>query len=274
MDFLETLKLVGAFLAALIASRTIFAGVRAWYLNGWGSRLVWRKKLNLLSNWADDDYIKDLLGTPVFRHEGQLGGVKANDELSWVDRIYSTPHAWVVTRSIRQRVECWSVTITDPKFWWDVEDATFNMLKGQLGRATFASLVKRPSGRFEQRGSRRYEYGESTSFGNPGAYQNFVFLYHPGGVGSPHPSGQDVVMTGDFTRDREHGEITPSLDETRMNTTVNTIIVLSPSISVADLMKQSLPVADGDVTRLFQPYRKLRTRRGLRQRARSLRKWK
>ncbi|MEW1812426.1 ETEC_3214 domain-containing protein [Pseudarthrobacter phenanthrenivorans] len=259
MDFVETLKLVGAFLAALIASRTIWSGVRRWYVKGWGSRRAWREMLNLLTNWADDDYIKDLLGTPVFRHEGRLNHPGADEAPDWIDRIYSTPHAWVVTRSIKQRVECWSVTVTDPKFWWDVEDVTFQMTKGRLGRATFAALVERPSGRYAQRGARRYDYAEGVYLGNPGAHQNFVFMYHTGGVGDLHPSEVDVLKTGSFARDVEVGDPhEPSLEETRQKTTVNTIIVLSPTISPQDLVEQSLPVADADLTRLFHPYRKIR----------------
>lgn len=44
VDFVESLKLAGTVLAALIASRTIWSVARAKYLKGWGSRKVWRRK--------------------------------------------------------------------------------------------------------------------------------------------------------------------------------------------------------------------------------------
>jgi hypothetical protein len=69
VDLFESLKLVGVILAALVASRTIWSGVQARYRKGWGSRQVWRKKLNLLANGATAEYVEDLLGTPVFGNQ-------------------------------------------------------------------------------------------------------------------------------------------------------------------------------------------------------------
>lgn len=147
MDFVETLKLIGAILAALIASRTIGAGARNWYLKGWGSRKVWRKKLNLLAVGATEEYVENLLGTPVFRNlEGpEIWQGNEEDRPKWVDHIFSTPHAWVVTWRVKDQLESWSVTITDPRFWWDLEDVTFGKAKGKLGRSTFSELVDTPS---------------------------------------------------------------------------------------------------------------------------------
>lgn len=266
MDNLNNgLTLFGTILTALIASQTVLVGVRRWYERGWGSRRLWRKKLNSMANWVTDEYVTDLLGIPVFRNQGSIPATNTSAEKEWIDRVYTTPHAWVVTRSVEERVEAWSVTLTDPKFWWDVEEVTFKVIKGRLGRATFESLSTKPSGRFESRGAHRYEYAEITSAGNPGGYQSFIFMYNMAGFGTPHPSGEDVVKTGDFSDDEDYFErwSPPPANETRKKTVVNTLVVTAPSWGINEIARQSWPKVERDQTRLLPRYqRKFEQRRG------------
>lgn len=258
MDLVETLKLIGAILAALIASRTIGAGVRNWYLKGHGSRAVWRNKLNRLANGATAPYVENLLGTPVFEnHEPPGIWVEDDEKPKWVDHIFSTPHAWVVTRRIEDRLEAWSVTITDPKFWWDLEDVTFGQAKGKLGRVTFGELLAAPSGKYESSGARSGAYAESASFGNPGGYQTYIFMHNEEGIGKFRPSGNRDVRVGDFQRPDDREEYPALADGShRSETTVNTIIVSWQRDEITHNSWLLWPVAKSDQMRLLHRFKK------------------
>lgn len=71
---------------------------------------MWRKKLNLLAVGATEEYVENLLGTPVFKNfEGpEIWEGNEEDKPKWVDQIFSTPHAWVVTRRVKDQLESWS----------------------------------------------------------------------------------------------------------------------------------------------------------------------
>lgn len=258
VDFVESLKLAGTVLAALIASRTIWSVARAKYLKGWGSRKVWRRKLNLLANGATADYVKDLLGTPVFEnHQPPSIWAEEDAKPKWVDHVFSTPHAWVVTRRIEDRLEAWSVTITDPKFWWELEDVTFQQVKGRLGRVTFSALLSSPSGKYESSGARSGVYAESASFGNPGGYQTYVFMHNQEGIGDMTPSGNSDVRVGDFKRPDDRDEYAASTDGShRSETTVNTIIVTWQRDEITHKTWQLWPIAASDQMRLLHRFQK------------------
>jgi hypothetical protein len=258
VDIVETLKLVGVILAALIASRTIWAGVRSRYLKGWGSRKVWRRKLNLLANGATADYVKDLLGTPIFEnHQGPSIWLEEDEKPKWVDHVFSTPHAWVVTRRIEDRLEAWSVTITDPKFWWQLEDVTFNQVKGRLGRVTFGDLLDASSGKYESSGARSGVYAESASFGNPGGYQTYIFMHNQEGIGTMKPSGNSDVRVGDFKRPDDRQEYPASVvGSHRSETMVNTIIVSWQRDEITQKTWQLWPIASSDQMRLLHRFQK------------------
>ena len=250
--------MAGTVLAALIASQAIWSAARARYRKGWGSRKVWRRKLNLLANGATADYVKDLLGTPVFEnHQPPSIWVEEDEKPKWVDHVFSTPHAWVVTRRTEDRLEAWSVTITDPKFWWELEDVTFQQVKGRLGRVTFSALLASPSGKYESSGARSGVYAESASFGNPGGYQTHVFMHNQEGIGDMRPSGNSDVRVGDFKRPDDRDEYPASTDGShRSETTVNTIIVTWQRDEITHKTWQLWPVAASDQMRLLHRFQK------------------
>jgi hypothetical protein len=258
VDLIEIVKLTGVILAALIASRTIWSVVRAWYLRGWGSRRVWRNKLNLMATGATAEYVENLLGTPVFRNDEPPSIWSSDDDKAkWVDHIFSTPHAWVVTRRIEERLEAWSVTITDPKFWWELGDATFGQAKGKLGRVTFGELLATSSGKYESSGARSGAYAESASFGNPGGYQMYIFMHNEEGSGKFQPSGNRDVRVGDFQRPDDREEYPASADGShRSETTVNTIVVTWQREEITHSSWLEWPVAKSDQMRLLHRFQK------------------
>ncbi|MFH5877287.1 ETEC_3214 domain-containing protein [Arthrobacter sp. NA-172] len=255
--FTSFLATSGTLVSALLASGSLWAFFRSQYLKGWGSRRHWRKKFNHLANWVTDDYIAELLGAPVMIDQGA--------EPNSVNRIYLTPHAWVVTRSVDGKVQGWSVTITDTKFWWSIEAPTFWQLNSRLGRATFASLDTKPSGSFEARGARSYLYAESVYWGNPGAHQTYVFMHNNAGTGRLQPS-RDVYVkkTGAFAGGGVAGVAQVANAETRANTTVNTLMVLSPSMSIRDGDFPVWPTVNRDQVRMVYSEAKARRERYVR----------
>jgi hypothetical protein len=256
VDFVEGIKLIPPILAALIASRTIWAGTRGCYRRRWGSYQVWRKKLNLLANGATAEYVEALLGTPIFKNDEPPSIWKEDDEKpKWVDHIFSTPHAWVVTRRIEGVLVAWSVTITDPRFWWSFEDATFGMIKGKLGRVTFSELLDRPTGKYESSGARSGVYAEAAYFGSPGAYQMYIFMHNEEGIGKFTPSGSSDVRVGDF-KGPDDREEHPAINDaaTRAETTVNTIIVTRLKDELTHKPWQLWPVAASDQTKLLHRF--------------------
>ncbi|WP_332603692.1 ETEC_3214 domain-containing protein [Arthrobacter sp. S2(2024)] len=262
--FTDGLTTFGAILSALIASRTLWELVRGWYVKGWGSRRHWRDKFNHLANWTTDEYMADLLGTPVFINQRTTVDNQSTSP-EWIDRTYSTPHAWVVTRSVEGKIQGWSVTITDPKFWWDVEAPTFWQIKSRLGKATIANLVTKPSGSFEVRGARMYIYAESVYFGNPGAYQTYVFLHNNAGIGTCLPSGENYVKTGSFAGNGVVGIAPVGNADLRKATTVNTLMVVSPSINIGGSDSSDWPTVHRDQIRMLFREAKVQRQRYMRE---------
>jgi hypothetical protein len=118
----------------------------------------------------------------------------------------------------------WSVTITDPRFWWSLEDATFGMVEGKLGRVTFSELLAWQTGKYASSGARSGVYAEAAYFGSPGAYQMYIFMHNEEGIGKFTPSGSSDVRVGDF-KWHDDREDHPAINDaaTRAEITVNTV---------------------------------------------------
>lgn len=211
-----------------------------------------------MANGATADCVKDLLGTPVFEnHQPPSIWVEEDGKPKWVDHVISTPHAWVVTRRIEDRLQAWSVTITDPKFWWQLEDVTFQQVKGKLGRVTFKELLDSPSGKYESSGARSGIYAELASFGNPSGYQTYVFMYNQKGIGEMKLSGNSDVGAGYFKRRDDWEEFPASADGShRSRTTVNTITLSWQTDEITHKTWQLWPVAASDQMRLLHRFQK------------------
>ncbi|MDQ0277522.1 hypothetical protein QO003_001825 [Arthrobacter silviterrae] len=250
-----------------MAARAIWVGTARWYLHGWGSRHHWRQKLDELANGATDEYMKDLMGTPVFRERKHATDDSSESPVTWVDHTYSTPHAWVVTRSIEERVVSWSVTITDPKFWWGLKVTTFGQNDVRLGRVTFTDAVPQSTGQLVVIGASNYVHAESTSYGNPGGYQNFLYVYDQEGIGScKYVSREDdQISNGDFCKYTDRPKWNrPVPADVRAGTTVNTLVVTMYDDSPSRLVWQDWPVAYREKMRLLHHYQKRRGWRGRR----------
>lgn len=153
----------------------VWGGVKAagvGYRRTIGSRRDLASRLDLLACGVTREYVDSLLGAPAFRRTGPFGA----------ELVYTSRHAWISTLSLGDAVIALSVTVTDPKFWFRSSHLTFGQVGVQIGRSVFSKLPE-PQGRMLSIGARRLQYIEHFYFGNPGAYQDYLFSFNDAGVG-------------------------------------------------------------------------------------------
>ena len=214
-SFWNSLALFATVFAGVAAAVPFAAALRSWFRRTWGSRWELKHRLAKMVVGVTNDHVRSLFGVPIMQHESP--GLEDS-----IDYVFRTDHAWIVARIRHGAVTAWSITVTDRKFKIDLQDLTFGLVHGKLGHSTFAEVVERPTGKYEERGAATYAYAESTYFGRPSQYQTFVSMHNLEGVGVFKHSGQDVVASGAFAiAGRAVGD-PELLEETREATTVNT----------------------------------------------------
>jgi hypothetical protein len=209
--------------AAVAAAVPFVAAMQSWYKSGIGSRRDLKRRLTQMIVGVTSDHVRSLFGVPIML---QLApGVEGP-----TDYVFMTNHAWIVARIRDGAVEEWSVTVTDRKFKFDLRDLTRGLVEGTLGHSTFADVVKKPNGVYEERGAATYSYTEGRYFGRPSAYQTFVFMYNQEGIGPFVESGQRIVASGVFAEgsNNPEGDV-EQLEVTRQGTVVNTFYACGPS---------------------------------------------
>lgn len=120
----------------------------------------------------------------------------------------------------------------------DVNAGEFRLFRAQLGRTRFASLGE-PQGLSASVGARRYHYVEAFWFGNPGAYQYFIFSSNEAGAGGwpdmrrLFPEGGGILRQG-LWGEEEQGAAASSLEAVREEAVVNTYTVIGPRFQLED----------------------------------------
>jgi hypothetical protein len=259
METLAAVELGLAVLGALISFKAIWELVQRWYAHGVGSRRHWQGQLDQLANGTTDEYMNGLLGTPVFKKNMTLGVGTDGETKHFIDRIFSTPHAWVVTRSEDGRVAAWSVTITDPEFWWEISLVTFGEASGRLGRASFTKLLSRSDGQYLSNGAHDFVFAEAAYYGSPAGYQTFVYMHNQGGTGGFYAREPGTARSGLFAAEDETGQSLELVDRCVLQrTTVNTIIVSLAVASFHTLDWGFWPTVSTTETKLLHRSRKKR----------------
>lgn len=217
MDFWSSLGLFATVFAGVAAAVPFAAAIRSWFRRTWGSRWELKRRLAKMVVGVTNDHVRSLFGVPIMQHKSH--GIE-----DCIDYVFMTDHAWIVTRVQNGAVVAWSITVTDRKFKINLRDLTFGLVEGKLGHSTFADVVERPSGQYEERGAANYTYAERKYFGRPSAYQSFVFAYNNEGIGTCSSSGQDVVASHPFVPiGTQRGDV-EQLEGVRRATTVNTFL--------------------------------------------------
>jgi hypothetical protein len=191
--------------------------------------------------------------------------------------IYRTRHAWIqVLADDNDTVARFSITVTDPRFRFQVRDLTFYQLDARLGRSSFSDIRTwaGPDGRSLSIAARRREYSESYWFGNPGNYQRHVLNHNDAGIGKfdfniEMLGGPAWCQDGFLRFDEAPPAAPPAFDPEapyaqrfRAGTTINTLTVLGPLMPSTGLVAPRGP--DADHVRVLVP--DARERRRLRRR--------
>jgi hypothetical protein len=85
--------------------------------------------------------------------------------------VYRAKHAWIqVLVDEHEAVVRFSVTVTDPRFRFQISDLTFGNLTAKLGHTSFSGIHSHieQQGRSLRIGAHNFEYAEAYWFGNPG----------------------------------------------------------------------------------------------------------
>jgi hypothetical protein len=255
--------IVGMGSAAVVIGRASWAGLLATI----GSRWQTSRRINRLACGMTLSYVESLFGVAAL--------ARAQPEVNLTEHVFYTPHAFVqVLIDADDVVVRFSITVTDDRFRFRTRDLTFDLVQLRLGKSRFASLDRLPSDGYQvSLGARRFSYVEAHSFGNPGAYQQYLLAYNDSGIGTHaiglvHQLGLIGQRSGVFADD---GSATAGgsahvaqLDEFRQKTVVNTLTVVA-GLARPDLCKIMSAGVDMDHVRVFRPsgsQRRRQRRRG------------
>ncbi len=190
------------------------------------------------------DYIESRFGPPAFaRAFPWPNKMIALGKPPTRELVYREKHAWLQTVvDQNDAVLRFSITVTDPRFKFQIRDLTFGHLSARLGSSRFAGLECQwaTQGRSLRIGAHNREYAEAYYCGNPGNYQTFVVSNNdaaPGEFGYPiERKGHGWVQGGILQFDEPPPAGNPGWDEAasyatrfRAGTTINTLTVLGPS---------------------------------------------
>jgi hypothetical protein len=171
----------------IVASITLFAIGRGWWLRTLGRRKAWEKNFRKLAPGVLDDYVKDLFSQPAFAYPvkaqgtvaGPLGSLSSDKST-----VELTVRVWLLARngflmtwSVKEHEVILAYSLTTISRWFHPRIRIG--LPGSsiehhisLGRTRFSHLPD-PDWYYGWRGARRYGYMESHYFGDLGGGQTW-----------------------------------------------------------------------------------------------------
>jgi hypothetical protein len=124
---------IGASAAAIIGALWgLWLLGRRWWDRSFGKRHAQARILDHLACSVSMTYIESLLGAPLFITHPH------GDESE--ERIYRLPGAWVAIQPKSIGIQSFSITITDPKMYYDISEMTRGVLPVKLGKDSFAHV--------------------------------------------------------------------------------------------------------------------------------------
>lgn len=241
-----------------LATLSIFVALAASAVTIWrrtlGRRIALTETLLSLSTGMQVDYFIEKLGTPAFRTDRDDG-----QDLVWVH-----PDAFVRAITERGTVKLCAITTRSRRFSPTLmKDHTISAdgetLEIKLGRTTFGALPFGPTHIYGGTGARRWGYSEVFYFGNPGAYQRYVYSLSDAGW-FPPASGElfaavrqvgTVAAGGPTDHTNALDELPPPVLEQRPTAVFNTFTMVAPVSELSDLEQVGVtPGADLDLVRL------------------------
>lgn len=96
------------------------------------------------------------------------------------EQLFHTRHAWLqILTNENKAVVRFSITVTDPRFHFQILHLTCGQLEAKIGRSRFSEIRSfgKPKGRSFKAMVRRQEYSESYWLGSAGYYQSVVLSF-------------------------------------------------------------------------------------------------
>ena len=180
---------IGASAAAVIgAAWGLWLLARRWWDRSFGRRHAQARILDQLSCSVSMVFIESRLGVPLFITHPY------GDERE--ERIYRLSGAWVAIQPKHGAVHLFSITITDPKMYYDISDMTRGVLKLKLGKDTFAHV--NPEYHDSESlwfGTRQAGYLRHYFLGNSSGYLHYWLSFNAIGAGV-FPSDEQPYQSG------------------------------------------------------------------------------
>src|SRR5713226_7024485 len=155
-----------------------YTALRRLYRRTIGSRRDLARRLNQVAAGVTTDYVNARFGAPAFSRAFQWPNrMNGRGKPQTRELVYREKHAWLQTVvDQNDAVLRFSITVTDPRFKFQIRDLTFGHLSARLGSSRFAGLECQwaTQGRRLRIGAHNREYAEAYYCGNPGNYQTFV----------------------------------------------------------------------------------------------------
>jgi hypothetical protein len=220
-----------------------YRGLRKVYRQTIGSRRDLARRLNQIAAGVTCEYVEARFGPPAFARPFKRSPDLRDLAMHVRELTYREKHAWLQTLVDRNNaVLRFSITVTDPKFKFQIRDLTFGHLTAKLGHSRFGDLKTwaSPEGRNLRIGAHNHEYAEAYYFGNPGNYQHYVvsnndatlseFGYPIQSRGGPGWHQDGILQFDDLPPigNQEFDPEAPYATSFRADTVINSLTVLGP----------------------------------------------
>jgi len=167
------------------------------------------------------------IGRPLATVESALGQPRLLSRAYGIEeRFYRLPGAWVILHAPDAVIEVYTITITDPKMFYDTGPATLESIRVRLGRDTFADAPGYPDGETFQIYAHLAAFIRYYDHGCNAAGNQYLWLAFNGvGAGTLQGAGDRSFATGRFAESfrADEGEDAVAPDYTGI--TVNTLTV-------------------------------------------------
>lgn len=182
-------------LLAIVLALTVIVGVvtkvpsRLWHRTRFSKR---RAQSAILDQLA--------IGRPLATVESALGQPRLLSRAYGIEeRFYRLPGAWVILHAPDAVVEVYTITITDPKMFYDTGPATLGSIQVRLGRDTFAKAPTAPDGETFQVYAHLAAFIRYYDHGCNAAGNQYLWLaFNELGAGTLHGAGGTSYATGRF----------------------------------------------------------------------------
>ncbi|GAA2057718.1 ETEC_3214 domain-containing protein [Williamsia deligens] len=196
-----------------------------------GRRRQLQHTLDRLACGSTREFVDELLGPPMFVN-------RVDDRPQQIHRLDG---AWVAVELIDGVVLAFSITITNRDLAYPIDAQTHQLMRGHLGRDSFAQLrdsVGKPlesASQFFWMGAYRWYYNESYYGGRPGAYQTYWLSQNMAGAAGFHAGSYETFATGSYEHHPladidGHARAAASPPPDRSSLTANTLTVMNSDI--------------------------------------------